>query len=91
MKNYYPWLNKIEIATESTFQCAGNLLRTRIFIKGVKNRLEISENTKILNYDIAIKGSDIGHWNAVGHELAGKMIASKLCEQLPSIATNQVQ
>lgn len=33
----------------------------------------------------------IGHWNAVGHQLAGKMIASKLCEKLPSIATNQVQ
>ncbi len=32
-----------------------------------------------------------GHWNVVGHELAGKMIASLLCEQLPSLATNQVQ
>ncbi|MGI2903491.1 SGNH/GDSL hydrolase family protein [Tolypothrix sp. VBCCA 56010] len=31
------------------------------------------------------------HWNALGHQLAGKMIASKLCEKLPSIATNQVQ
>ncbi|GAX43739.1 G-D-S-L family lipolytic protein [Tolypothrix sp. NIES-4075] len=32
-----------------------------------------------------------GHWNALGHQLAGKMIASKLCEKFPSIATNQVQ
>lgn len=32
-----------------------------------------------------------GHWNAVGHQLAGKMIASKLCQKLTSIATNQVQ
>jgi lysophospholipase L1-like esterase len=32
-----------------------------------------------------------GHWNAVGHQLAGKMIASKLCEKFSSIATNQVQ
>jgi hypothetical protein len=58
MRNRYFWLNKIEVAKESTFHCAANLLRTRIFIKGVNNRLDISENTNIVNYDIVIKGSD---------------------------------
>lgn len=58
IKTYFTWLNKIEVAKESTFHCLGNLLRNRIAIKGVNNRIEIWENTKILNYDIVIKGSD---------------------------------
>jgi hypothetical protein len=58
MKNYFSWSNKIEVAKESIWQCTGNILRTRIFIKGVNNHLEISEKAKILNYDIVIKGSD---------------------------------
>ena len=57
MKNYYHWSNKIEVAKESVFQCAGYILRTRIAIQGVDNSLNISENARILNYDIVIKGS----------------------------------
>lgn len=57
MKNYYHWSNKIEVAKQSVFNCAGYLLRTRIAIQGVDNSLEISENVRLLNYDIAIKGS----------------------------------
>ncbi|MBW4566497.1 MAG: hypothetical protein KME31_00340 [Tolypothrix carrinoi HA7290-LM1] len=57
MKNYSHWSNKIEVAKQSVFQCAGHLLRTRITIQGVDNSLNIWENARILNYDIAIKGS----------------------------------
>ncbi|MBD2195434.1 MULTISPECIES: hypothetical protein [Calothrix] len=58
MKKNFAWLHKIEVSKESTFHCVGNILGTRIFIKGINNHLEISENTNILNYDIVIKGSD---------------------------------
>jgi len=58
MKNYFHWPNKIEVAKESIFKCVGNTLRTKIFIKGANNQIEISENTKILNYDIVLKGSN---------------------------------
>ncbi|MBD2603568.1 hypothetical protein H6G81_03245 [Scytonema hofmannii FACHB-248] len=57
MKNYYHWSNKIEVAKESVFHCAGYILRTRIVIPKVDNSLNIAENAKILNYDIVIKGS----------------------------------
>ncbi|MDJ0674323.1 MAG: hypothetical protein QNJ36_02795 [Calothrix sp. MO_167.B42] len=57
MKKLFSWSNKIEVAKESIFKCAGNILRTRIFIKGVNNHLDIANNTKILNYDIVLKGS----------------------------------
>lgn len=57
MKKYFSWSNKVEVAKESILQCAGNILRTRIFVKGVNNYLGIGENTKILNYDIVLKGS----------------------------------
>jgi hypothetical protein len=58
MLNYFSWSNKIEVAKESLFQCAGNMSCTKIFIKGANNQLEISENAKILNYDIVLKGRD---------------------------------
>ncbi|MEH2023995.1 MAG: hypothetical protein V7K62_10430 [Nostoc sp.] len=59
MKNlyYWYWSNKIEVAKQSFFHCAGHLSRTRIAIKGVNNHLQISEHTKITNYDIVIAGS----------------------------------
>ena len=58
MKKYFSWSNKIEVAKESILQCTGNILQTRIFIKGANNHLDIADNTKILNYDIVLKGSD---------------------------------
>jgi hypothetical protein len=57
LKKKYLCSNKIEVGKQSTFDCAGDLLQTRIAIQGVNNRLEISEGTRICNYDIAIKGS----------------------------------
>ncbi|MEC4885097.1 MAG: hypothetical protein SAL70_27830 [Scytonema sp. PMC 1070.18] len=39
------------------FNCCGDLSQTRIAIQGIDNRLEISEGTRICNYDIVIKGS----------------------------------
>lgn len=57
LKNYHHWSNKIEVAQQSVFDCTGHLLNIRILVKGVDNRLEISEQTRIFNYDIVIKGS----------------------------------
>ena len=42
MNKLFSWLNKIQVAKESTFQCVGKVLGTRIFIKGVNNHLEIA-------------------------------------------------
>ncbi|MCV3217369.1 SGNH/GDSL hydrolase family protein [Plectonema radiosum NIES-515] len=50
-----------------------------------------ADQNKVCVSGFAKTGLCGGHWNAVGHELAGKMIASKLCEKLTSIASNQVQ
>lgn len=58
MKNYYFWRNQIEVAKESTFLCLGDLLHTRIAVRGINNCLNISGKTKVTNYDIVIKGND---------------------------------
>ena len=59
MKNYSLYLlNRIEVAKESIFSCLGNVYRLKTLVRGVDNHLHFSQNTKMVNYEIVIKGSN---------------------------------
>lgn len=59
MKKIFSWFNNdIEVSQESSFQCAGNFLKSKLLIKGANNQLEIAETAKITNYEIVIKGKN---------------------------------
>jgi len=59
MRNYLSWLahTQIDVDQRSSFNCAGDLVQTKVTMQGVGNRFDLAPNAKIRSYDIAIAGS----------------------------------